>query len=297
MYPFGKGWARSTPYLFLLLPLSLYLLFFFGPSMVTVFFSFTDVTSVSGQGFNFVGLKNYETIFFAGNSSERWVSMGHSLYFALAVTIIQNAAALFMAILINQKLTGDRFYRAVFFLPVLLGVTIVGLVWQLMMNPLNGPVQKIYQFFGYSDTFFGSYNHAFEYVIFVQIWMYMGYSMLIFLAGLQSIPNDLYEAGYIDGTSRWESFKNITFPLIAPAFTVNILLSIIGALQTFDIIYVLTAGGFNTRTLAFDVYAETFRSNKVDLGLPSALSMVQFLFVSFFVVISQYYLRKREVEM
>lgn len=123
----------------------------------------------------------------------------------------------------------------------------------------------------------------------------MGYSMLIFLAGLQSVPKDLYEAGYIDGTNKWQSFRHITFPLIAPSFTVNMLLSIIGAMSTFDIILATTDGRFNTRTMAYDVYKETFRGS-LEMGLPSALSVVQFLIILVFVVVAVRQTRKREVE-
>ncbi|MGM7683872.1 carbohydrate ABC transporter permease [Cytobacillus sp. Hm23] len=295
MYPFGKGRSRLYPYLFLLLPLLLYVTFLFGPSVFTVIFSFTDITNVPGQSFSFIGLDNYKEIFFSSNTPERYEAIWRTIYFAVVVTIVQNSVGLLMALVLNQKLKGDKFFRSVFFVPVLLGVTVVGLIWQLMFNPINGPVQKLYGLFDYADTFFGSFEHAFEYIIFVQIWMYMGYSMLIFLAGLQTVPKDLYEAAYIDGANSWQSFKNITFPMIAPAFTVNILLSIIGALQTYDIIIVLTRGNFNTSTIGFDVYNETFRSDSVELGLPAALSMIQFLIVLIFVVVSQHYLRKREV--
>ncbi|MNW31221.1 sn-glycerol-3-phosphate transport system permease protein UgpA [compost metagenome] len=297
MYPFGKGKARLVPYLYLGIPLLLYALFGFGPSLVTVLFSFTDATGVRGQSWSFVGLENYRTFFSSSNSGDRIAAIGRSLYFAVAVVVIQNAVGLFMAILINKKLRGDTFYRAVFFLPVVLGVTVSGLIWQLVANPLGGPAQSILNFFGTSSNFFGDYNVAFELIIFVQIWMYMGYSMTIFLAGLQSIPSDLYEAGYMDGASGWKAFKNITFPMIAPAFTVNMLLSIIGALQTFDIIYVLTGGKFNTTTLAFDVYATAFGTGTSDYGLASAVAMIQFLFVFAISMVALYYLRRREVEM
>jgi len=295
MYPFGKGAARSIPYLLLLIPVTLYVVFYFGPSIMTVIYSFTDMKNVPGSSVNFVGLDNYHKLFFSGNSAERWSSIGRTLYFVFIVTIVQNGLGLFVAVLINQKLRGDKFYRAVFFMPVVLGVAVVALVWTLMFDPVSGPVQSIYKLFGLSDTFFGSFKNAFKYIIFVQIWMYMGYSMLIFLAGLQSVPKDLYEAGYIDGTTKWQSFKNITFPLIAPSFTVNILLSIIGAMQTFDIILATTDGQFNTRTMAYDVYKETFRGS-LEMGLPSALSVIQFLFILVFVVINIYLLRRREVE-
>lgn len=296
MYPFGKGFARFIPLLLLLIPLALYVIFYFGPSVLTVIYSFTDVKNIPGSSYSFVGLDNYKALFFSGNSPERWRSIGNTLIFMFVVTIVQNGVALFVAVIVNQRLKGDYFYRAVFFLPVVLGVAVVALIWSMMFDPLNGPVNKLYDvLFGYKDMFFGSFNHAFGYIIFVQIWMYMGYSMLIFLAGLQSVPKDLYEAGYIDGTSRWQSFRSITFPLIAPSFTVNMLLSIIGAMSTFDIILATTDGRFNTRTMAYDVYKETFRGS-LEMGLPSALSVIQFLIILVFVVVAVRQTRKREVE-
>lgn len=295
LYPFGKGFARYIPFLLLLIPVLLYVVFYFGPSVMTVVYSFTDITNVPGSAMNFVGLDNYRDVFFSGNSAERWDSIIRTLYFMFIVTIVQNGVALLVAVIINQKLKGDYFYRAVFFLPVVLGVAVVALVWSMMFDPLSGPVNQLYALFGYKDMFFGSFTHAFGYIIFVQIWMYMGYSMLIFLAGLQSVPKDLYEAGYIDGTTKWQSFKNITFPLIAPSFTVNMLLSIIGAMSTFDIILATTDGRFNTRTMAYDVYKETFRGS-LEMGLPSALSVVQFLIILVFVIVAVKQMRKREVE-
>ncbi|MHA6531551.1 carbohydrate ABC transporter permease [Paenibacillus sp. BAC0078] len=296
MYPFGKGIRRYVPLLLLMVPLALYIIFYFGPSVMTVIYSFTDITNVPGSHMKFVGLENYRNVFYSGNSGERVDSIIRTVYFMFIVTIVQNGVALLVAVVINQKLKGDYFYRAVFFLPVVLGVAVVALVWSMMFDPLSGPVNELYHsLFGYKDMFFGSFTHAFSYIIFVQIWMYMGYSMLIFLSGLQSVPKDLYEAGYIDGTSKWQSFKNITFPLIAPSFTVNMLLSIIGAMSTFDIILATTDGRFNTRTMAYDVYKETFRGS-LAMGLPSALSVVQFLMILVFVVVAVRQMRKREVE-
>ena len=296
MYPFGKGFNRFIPLLLLLIPMALYIVFYFGPSILTVIYSFTDVKNLPGSTYQFVGLDNYRELLFSGNSGERWRSIVNTLIFMFVVTIVQNGVALFIAVIINQRLKGDYFYRAVFFLPVVLGVAVVALIWGMMFDPLNGPVNRLYDsLFGYQDMFFGSFTHAFGYIIFVQIWMYMGYSMLIFLAGLQSVPKDLYEAGHIDGTSKWQSFRHITFPLIAPSFTVNMLLSIIGAMSTFDIILATTDGRFNTRTMAYDVYKETFRGS-LEMGLPSALSVIQFLIILLFVVVAVRQTRKREVE-
>ena len=298
MYPFGKGLARHLPMALLMIPLLLYVVFGLGPSIATIFFSLTNATGIPGVKWEFIGLENYRRFLFSSDSGERIASAWRSVQFAFAVVIIQNAIALFMAIVVNKKLRGDVFYRATYFLPVVLGVTISGLIWKLMFNPIGGPIQSVLEMFGTRSNFFGSYAVAFELVIFVQIWMYMGYSMTIFLAGLQSIPKDLYDAAHIDGTGRWQAFRHVTFPMIAPSTTVNMLLAIIGALQTFDIIYVLTNGGFNTRTLAFDIYRDAIANNTTaDYGLASAGAMVLFVFVFVIALFSLVVLRRREVDL
>ncbi len=297
MYPFGKGLSRYVPLLLLMIPVALYVLLAVGPSMVTIVFSLTDATGIPGTSWKFIGFDNYKEFFTASNASDQVRAISRSLYFAFAVVLIQNAVALLIAIIVNKRLRGDVFYRATYFLPVVLGVTVSGLIWQMLFNPMGGPAQKLLNVFGTQSNFFGSYDIAFELIIFVQIWMYMGYSMTIFLAGLQAIPKDLYEAGYMDGARGWASFRHITFPMIAPAITVNILLSIIGGLQTFDIIYVLTGGKFETSTLAFNVFAAAFATTTSDFGRASAIAMIQFVFVFAFAIVAMLYFRKREVEL
>ncbi len=286
------------PLALLMIPLLLYVVFAFGPSMATVFFSLTDATGLPGVRWHFIGFDNYHKLLFSSDQAERLRSIRNSLKFAFLVVVIQNAVGLLMAVLLNRKLKGDALYRATFFLPVVLGVTVSGLMWRMMLNPMSGPFASLFKAFHTSSNFLSSYDAAFYWIIFVQIWMYMGYSMTIFMAGLQAIPKDLYDSGHIDGTNAWQSFRFITFPMIAPSMTVNLLLSIIGALQTFDIIYVLTNGGFNTRTLALDVYRDAIANNTTaDYGLASAGAMVLFLFVFFFTVVFMYLLRRREVDL
>lgn len=298
MYPFGRGIARLLPAALLMLPLLLYVVFAFGPSVATVFFSFTDATGLPGAKWQFIGFENYDRLFNSSDKAERWRSIRNTLEFAFLVVFIQNAVGLLMALIVNRRLKGDAFFRASYFLPVVLGVTVSGLVWRMMMNPLGGPLSELFKSLGLPTGFLSSYGAAFEWIIFVQIWMYMGYSMTIFLAGLQSIPKDLYDAAHIDGTNRWQAFRHVTFPMIAPSTTVNLLLAIIGALQTFDIIYVLTNGGFNTRTLAFDIYRDAIANNTTaDYGLASAGAMVLFVFVFVIALASLVVLRRREVDL
>ena len=213
-----------------------------------------------------------------------------------------------MAILLNRKFIRLRNgYRAVFFLPVILGVTVVATIWKLVFSTPNGPV-----FLLMKDVFnmanppaiLSSFTYAFPAVIASQIWMHMGYSLIIFLAGLQNIPNDVYESAHIDGAGEWKTFWKITLPLLWPALTVNTLLAIIGSLQSFELIMTITAGQFNTSTLGMMVFATAFggrgatpsggTAGGLRQGYAAAQSMVLFVAVFFVTVISQVIMSRME---
>lgn len=303
MYLFGRrGWARYLPYLGMLPALILYGVFSLGPSLATVFLSFTNISGVPGDPWSFIGLQNYKEFFFLTNARDNLAALGHTLVFAAVVTVVQNALGLFLAVVLHRKMVGRSFYRAVIFLPVILGVTIVGLTWSLILNPQGGPVETLLNLFGRTSNLLGSYDAAFPLVIGVQIWMNVGFSMVIFLAGLQTIPSELQEAGFVDGASRWQIFRRITFPLLAPSVTVNVLLSVIGSLQNYQTVYVLTQGQNNTMVLGMQVFQAAFGSIQVGFGsmrqgYGSAISVVQFLLVLGIVIVFQLYLRRREVQL
>ena len=225
----------------------LYLILGVGPSLATFVFSFTDISGLKGASFHFVGLANYKEYFLHQNYRDYIDVIKRTLIYAGVTTIVQNVIALFVAVLLNNKLIkGRNLWRAIIFMPVILGVMVTSLSWTLFFNSTGGPAAKFLALFGKSSNFFGDQKYAFWLCIFCQIWMYMGWSMVIFLAGLQSISADLYEAGQIDGTTPWQAFKSITFPLLWPSITVNVLMSIIGALSSFQIILLTTGGNFNT---------------------------------------------------
>jgi raffinose/stachyose/melibiose transport system permease protein len=144
---------------------------------------------------------------------------------------------------------------------------------------------------------------AFPLIIFLQIWTHTGYSTVIFLAGLQAIPKELLESARVDGAGAWAQFKSVTIPLIAQAITVNVLLAIIGALRTFDTIYVATNGQYDTYTLAFYMFRLAFISEGGSgrsggrLGFASAAATILFLIILVVSMIAQRYLRKKEVEL
>jgi raffinose/stachyose/melibiose transport system permease protein len=294
---FGTAWGRYLPYLGMVPALVLYALFGVGPSLATVVFSLTNVTGVSGAPWNWVGLNNYTDFLFGGNARDNQDILIRTAIFCVAVTAIQNGLALFLAVLLNARPKGHLFYRSVFFMPTVLGVTIVGLIWTLFFY-VDGPADKLASALNIRTSFLTDNTSGFGWVIFVQIWQNLGFSIVIFLAGLQTISAELYQAATIDGGTRWQLFRFITVPLLAASVTVNVLLAVIGSLQTYQLIYVLTAGAHNTSTLAYAVYNIGFRGggsgSSTLLGYASAVSMIQFVFVLIVVLIVQWYLRRRE---
>lgn len=296
MNPFGgkrRGWV---PYLGMLPGIGLFVLFVLGPSLATAVLSLTTISGVPNVPWSFIGLQNYREYFTSGASHDNLVALGHTVIFCLSVTLIQNALALALALLLNTKLPGRTFVRSVVFLPVVLGVTVIGLIWTLIFDPTGGPVAALLAHFGLSSAFFGDNTLAFPLVIGVQIWSALGYSMIIFLAGLQTVPVELGEAAMMDGATIWQRFRRVTYPLLAPSVTINLLLGIIGSLQTYQLIYVLTEGNFNTTVLSYQIFNTGF-GQSFRQGYASALSMIQFALVAVIALIALAYFRRREVQL
>jgi raffinose/stachyose/melibiose transport system permease protein len=304
---FGRGWTKYLPYLGILPALILYTLFGIGPSIATAFFSLTSATGVTGAKWDWIGFQNYiDFLGPGGTSRDNYATLERTAIFCIAVTIIQNAVALLLANILNMRLKGHLFYRALFFMPTVLGVTIIGLIWTLFFY-IGGPADSLFTALGINTEFLGDNKTAFFWVIFIQIWQNMGFSMVVFLAGLQTIPRELYEAARIDGSNPWQSFRYITYPLLSSSVTINVLLAIIGSLQTYQLIFVLTAGARDTSTLAYQVFKIGFQGGTgsstglgsvggINQGYASAVSMVQFFFVLIVTLISQWYLRRRETQ-
>lgn len=300
IYPFGRGWQRFTPYLLIFPGLFLYFMIALGPSLATSLYSFTDASGVAGAPINWIGLENYREFLFAGQAArDNYDALGRTLIFSVVVSTLQFGLGLLVAVLLNQQLPGTRFFRTLFFMPVILGVVIQGLIWRLFLYPLGGPASKILEIFGAYSEFLGSQD-AFWWVIFVQIWANMGITMIIFLAGLQTISADLYEAAQIDGASGWQSFRFVTWPLLTPSVNTNLILNIIGSLQAWQLFLVLTGYRQGTQVLGYLIYAQGFGqtsgsvSNPFRQGYAAAASIVLFILVLVIGMTTQYILRRRE---
>jgi raffinose/stachyose/melibiose transport system permease protein len=301
-YYFGRGRARWTPYLLLLPGIFIYLLIAMGPSLATSIYSFTDATGIKGAPVHWIGLDNYREFLMMGQASlDNYAAVGRTLVFCFFVTTIQFALGLLVAVLLNQRLKGTNFFRTLYFMPVILGVVIQGLIWSLFLYPLGGPVAKILEIFGARSEFFGGQpTEAFAWVIVVQIWANMGTTMIIFLSGLQTIPDELYEAARIDGASSWQVFRNVTWPLLTPSVNTNLLLNIIGSLQAWQLFLVLIGYRNGTQVLGYLIYATGFGQTSGSVtssfrqGYAAAASIVLFILVLILGMATQTFLQRRE---
>jgi len=305
MYHFGGSRSRAAPYAFMAPALFLYVLLALGPSLATAVYSFTDATGLPGIPITWVGLENYKEFLTLGAAAQENIdALMRTFVFSLAVTVIQFTLGLLVAVLLNQKLKGTKFFRTLFFLPVILGVTIQGLMWTLFLYPLGGPAQSFLNLFGlHSDFLGGQPTEAFAWVIVVQIWANLGMTIVIFIAGLTTIPTEVYEAARIDGASRWQVFREVTWPLLTPTVNTNLILTIIGSLQAWQLFLVLTGYAQGTTVMGYVVYATAFGATtggagaSMRQGYGAAASIVLFIVVLVIGMTAQYLLRRREARL
>jgi len=301
-YHFGRGRSRLLPYLLLLPGLLFYFVIALGPSLATTVFSFTDATGIKGSKVNWVGLANYKEFLFMGQASiDNLEAVGRTLIFCLLVTSIQFSLGLLVAIILNQKIKGRIVFRTIYFMPVILGAVIQGLIWSLFLFPLGGPMAKLIGLFGMRSEFLGGPPEvAFGWVTAIQIWANMGTTMIIFLAGLQTIPADMYEAAEIDGASPWQVFQNVTWPLLTPSVNTNLTLNIIGSLQAWQLFLILIGYRNKTQVLGYLIYAVGFGQTSGSVtasfrqGYAAAASIVLFVIVLVLGMSANYFLQRRE---
>ena len=283
--------------------IALIAVFVLTPAIAVFVISFTDIRGLPGLPINWVGFDNYLSFFSAAKLGYNVNALRNTIVYAVTATVVANALALGIAVLFNQKLRGRTFYRAVVFMPTVLGVTIIGLVWSLFFNPSAGPAATIWSWFGADSAFFGDPNLALGLVIFVQIWINIGIAVVIYLAGLQAIPDELYEAADIDGASGWSKLRLVTVPLLAPSITANVLLSIVGSLQNYQLAYVLTgADNPATQLLSLTICSQAFGGSATSgtfqsQGYSASISVIQFFIVGTISLIVLTYLRRKEARL
>lgn len=242
-------------------------------------------------GAHFIGIKNYVSIF---QSSDIRNSLLVTTYYVLLNIPAQTVLALVLALLMNKKFRGMGVFRTIYVVPWMATPVAMGIVWQWIFDPQYGSLNTFLGFFGlHGITWLSSLQLAMPSVAAVSIWQYTGYNMLFFLAGLQSIPSDLYEAASIDGVSPLQSFFQITLPLLSSTMFFVLVTDIIGSFQVFDTVYVMTQGGPGrvTDTLNFEIFRQAFVF--FHAGYAAALSMVLFGIILLVTIAQALFFRKR----
>lgn len=281
------------PYLLLTSPaIILFFVFHTYPALQGIFYSFTNWP---GYGdFQFVGLKNYLNLFKDTRILNSYI---FTFEFAIISTIIVNLLSLVLAILLNENIKWKKLIRAVYFLPYVLSILIIGFIFNyIFMTIIPGLATKL-GITSLTRNILGIPNLAWIGVVFVTVWQAAALNTLLYLTGLQTIPDELYEAAEIDGAGRWVQFRRVTFPLIAPFFTINMVLAMRNFLTVFDQIMALTEGGPGraTESISILIYRGGFQGS--EFAFQSANAVVYFLIILAVSIIQVQYLQKREVTM
>ena len=227
--------------IFILPALIIYLLFSITPFLYTIYYSFTDYTDMNPINLHFVGLKNYIKVL---QTPVMLAAIKNSVIYAILLTGFQTLLGLPLAFVLNQKLKSRNLLRAVFFFPAVFSSLIIGYLWNFIMSSSDfGLINNILHQLGLGTLNFFTSKNALYSVILTQIWQWTGWAMVIFLANLQSISPDLYEAAEIDGANGLKKFIYVTLPLMCPSVKIVLVTGLIGGMKVFDIIYSMTSGG------------------------------------------------------
>lgn len=287
----SKKKIPATFYILVIPIITLFFIFHTFPFLKGVFYSFTDW---KGYGeWKFVGLRNY---FYAFTNKDVLNSYVFTFRFAFAATILVNAISLALALGLNSKIKFKNTLKAIYFLPYILGSLIIGFVFNFIFGNLLPQLGDLMNIDFLSSNILGT-KHAWLGILFVAIWQGLAFNTLIYLSGLQTVDQEMYEAAMIDGASAWQRFRNITFPMIAPFFTINLVLSVKGFLMVFDQIMAMTKGGPGNLTTSISVliYKRGFQGTQ--FSVQSANSVILFLVIAVISIIQLRILEKREEKM
>ena len=287
---------RIYPQWFLIIPLTLYIVFFLLPSVLGLLYSFTDWNARSLDKINFVGIQNYKDIF---TSNKDYASgIFNTLNFTVISNVIKLIPALFIAIMLQEGLRGKNVYRTILYLPSILPFLIIGLTFKSIFNYNTGLLNTALDFFhlGFmKQKWLSDLDVVWKSIFGVDAWRGIGYVMTIFLAGLNTIPRSYYEAAEIDGANFWQRLRHITLPMLSGSIMINLVFGLTYGLKVFDIIYVLTNGGPGHATEVITTYAYQLYSTG-QYGMSTALNSILLIITAVIGVIVVKVMSKKEVQ-
>ena len=268
---------RKTLLLFCIPGLTVYTLFLVVPILGNLGLAFTNWSGAALHmgGTRFVGLANFVEMFTQDRLFFR--ALGHNLVYTITVVILQNVLALGFALLLSRRSPLHTLFKTVFLLPVILSTLTLSLIWSYIYDPMFGMLNHLLRSVGLgglAQSWLGNPDIALFSIAFVNSWQWAGYSMIIYIAGLNAIPRDLYEAAEMAGARPTRIFRAVTLPLLLPAVTINVVLATLGCMKVFGLVYVMTGGGPNesTEVLATLIYRTGFNFSR--MGYAAAMSVV-----------------------
>ena len=285
---------------------TLEILFFVGPAL-TLFLLFVvwpmlraaQFSVYRWRGFgplkNFVGLRNYDSVLHNQVFTDAFV---HNITIVVLSILVQLPLGLAIALLLNRNIWGRGVLRTIIFVPYVLAEVIAGVVWFQLLQPQYGVVDSLAEAIGLrgpEQGWLGTPDYALFTVFVVLTWKYLGLAVILFLAGLQSIPEELYEAAQIDGASWWQVQRRITVPLLGPTLRVWAFLSMIGSLQLFDMVWILTGGGPANATTSMATFLVTEGTKRQNYGIAAAASVILFAVALVMALLYQFFVLRRDV--
>jgi multiple sugar transport system permease protein len=264
------------PYLYLSPALLLFGVFTFAPLIFAFYLALTDWDLIASN-YDFVWFDNFIRL----ATDHRFIrAVKNTIYFSGVTVPVQMALALTIAVLLNARIRLRSLFRAIYFTPVLVPVTVAAIIWLFIFSPSFGIMNYLLEQIGLpGPAWFSDAKWAMPAIMILAVWQNFGYHTIIFLAGLQSIPQDLVEAAHIDGASKWQAFWRITFPLLAPTTFLVLVISVIGSFQVYQTV-VLTTGGSPagaTTVIVFELYRNAFEF--FNMGYAAAMAVVLFLVI------------------
>jgi raffinose/stachyose/melibiose transport system permease protein len=285
---------RTYLVLFILPAILLVSIFFIIPNILNFYYSFTDWSSYKST-INFVGLYNFKELFGEGDIiKDLWTTIKYSVM----VGVITNVVALILALALEKTTRLNTFFRTIIFIPVLLSTLAAGYIFKGILSP-DGPLNVFLSFLTGREVDFaylGSLKYSLFILAVIHSWKYLGIALLVYIAGLNVIPEELIEAARVEGASYIRVVKDVKLPLLGPAFTFNIVTSLIGALTTLEIVLAVTRGGPARVTEVLNMFIlREFGTGKY--GYTVAISLVLFIIICLFAFPMVLYLKKREIEL
>lgn len=267
-----------TPYLFLFAPLILYLIWIIGPMFYTFYLSLTNWDGISPEA-RYIGLANFQELF--GSLGKRVpsafeYSLVNNLKWLLTFITVPVAIGLAMAVILNRDIKGDRYFKMGIFLPQVLSLPVIALIWSFgIYNPRAGVINEFLRAIGVANPpgWLADKDLVIWAIIAAAAWRQIGYIMILYVAGLKNVDPTLLDAARVDGANAWQTFWRVVFPLLAPVTTIVIVISIIDSLRSFDMVWVMTKGGPGNASsvLAVLMYIQAFNNYKMGLGAATAV--------------------------